>query len=57
VPQQAIAGNGTILDLGLPHRPHPHRLRIALGVEEEQRAAKMLVGVKGKRLTYRTTGS
>ena len=31
MPQQAVAGNGTILDLGLQHRPHPHRLRIAHG--------------------------
>jgi transposase-like protein len=30
--------------------------RVALGVDDEQRAAKALVGVKGKRLTYRTAG-
>ena len=29
--------------------------RKALGVEDEARAAKMVVGAKGKRLTYRTT--
>lgn len=28
--------------------------RVALGVDDEQRAAKALVGAKGKRLTYRT---
>ena len=30
--------------------------RKALGVEDEARAAKMVIGAKGKRLTYRTTG-
>ena len=30
--------------------------RVALGVDDQQRAAKALEGVKGKRLTYRTTG-
>jgi transposase-like protein len=30
--------------------------RIALGVDDETRAENMLRGVKGKRLTYRTTG-
>lgn len=30
--------------------------RIALGVDDETRAAKMVTGAKGKRLTYRTTG-
>jgi transposase-like protein len=30
--------------------------RVALGVDDEQRAAKALQGAKGKRLTYRTTG-
>jgi ISXO2-like transposase domain len=30
--------------------------RIALGVTDEARAAKMLKGAQGKRLTYRTTG-
>ena len=29
--------------------------RVALGVDDQQRAAKALLGVKGKRLTYRTT--
>ena len=33
-----------------------HNARIALGVDDEQRAAKMVKGAKGKRLTYRTTG-
>jgi transposase-like protein len=33
-----------------------YNARIALGVDDEQRAAKALVGAKGKRLTYRTTG-
>jgi hypothetical protein len=28
--------------------------RIALGVDDQQRAARALAGVKGKRLTYRT---
>lgn len=30
--------------------------RVALGVDDDQRAAKVLRGVKGKRLTYRTAG-
>jgi transposase-like protein len=30
-----------------------HNARVALGVNDEQRAAKMLKGVSGKRLTYR----
>lgn len=30
--------------------------RIALGVDDEARAAKMVKGAQGKRLTYRTTG-
>ena len=30
--------------------------RIALEIDDNQRAAKALLGVKGKRLTYRTTG-
>ncbi len=30
--------------------------RVALGVDDQQRAAKALLGVKGKRLTYRTAG-
>lgn len=30
--------------------------RVALGVDDEQRAAKMVKGAVGKRLTYRTTG-
>ncbi|MGE8940646.1 IS1595 family transposase [Leptospira interrogans] len=29
--------------------------RVALGVDDEQRAVKMVKGVRGKRLTYRTT--
>lgn len=29
--------------------------RKALGVEDQERAEKLLLGVKGKRLTYRTT--
>ena len=29
--------------------------RVKLGVSDEQRAIKMLKGVRGKRLTYRTT--
>jgi transposase-like protein len=33
-----------------------HNARTALGVDDEQRATKALAGVKGKRLTYRTTG-
>lgn len=33
-----------------------YNARVALGVDDEQRAAKALLGVKGKRLTYRTTG-
>jgi transposase-like protein len=32
-----------------------HNARVALGVNDEQRSAKALLGVKGKRLTYRTT--
>ena len=32
-----------------------YNARVALGVNDEQRAAKMVKGVKGKRLTYRTT--
>jgi transposase-like protein len=31
--------------------------RVRRGVNDEQRAIRMIVGVKGKRLTYRTTGS
>jgi hypothetical protein len=31
--------------------------RIGLGVDDQQRAAEALLGVKGKRLTYRTTDS
>lgn len=34
-----------------------HNHRTALNVDDEQRAAKMLVGVKGKRLTYRSANS
>ena len=30
--------------------------RVALGVDDQQRAAEALLGVKGKRLTYRVTG-
>jgi ISXO2-like transposase domain len=30
--------------------------RIALGVDDEARAARIVTGAKGKRLTYRTTG-
>ena len=30
-----------------------HNARVALGVNDEQRAAKMLKGVSGKRLTYK----
>ncbi len=30
--------------------------RVKLGVDDEQRAARMVKGVKGKRLTYRTVG-
>lgn len=33
-----------------------HNNRIALGVNDEARATKMVKGVVGKRLTYRTTG-
>lgn len=33
-----------------------HSNRKALGVEDEERATRMVKGVKGKRLTYRTTG-
>ena len=29
--------------------------RVALGINDEQRAVKMLKGARGKRLTYRTT--
>jgi hypothetical protein len=29
--------------------------RVKLGVNDEQRAEKLLLGVKGKRLTYQTT--
>lgn len=32
-----------------------HNARVALGVNDEQRAAKMVRGVSGKRLTYRPT--
>ena len=31
-----------------------YNARVALGVDDEQRAAKALAGAKGKRLTYRT---
>ena len=31
--------------------------RVKLGVNDEQRAARAVVGAKGKRLTYRTTNS
>lgn len=34
-----------------------YNARIALGVNDEQRADKLLKGVKGRRLTYRTTNS
>ena len=30
--------------------------RVALGVDDETRASKMIKGAQGKRLTYRTTG-
>lgn len=30
--------------------------RVALGVDDQERAARALTGVKGKRLTYRATG-
>jgi transposase-like protein len=30
--------------------------RVALGVDDESRAARIVIGAKGKRLTYRTTG-
>jgi transposase-like protein len=32
-----------------------YNARVALGVDDQQRAVKALVGAKGKRLTYRTT--
>jgi hypothetical protein len=32
-----------------------YNVRVALGVDDEQRGAKALVGAKGKRLTDRTT--
>lgn len=32
-----------------------HNSRVALGVDDEMRSSKALLGVKGKRLTYRTT--
>lgn len=32
-----------------------HNARVALGVDDQQRAAKMVKGVKGKRLTYKAT--
>jgi transposase-like protein len=35
---------------------HRYSNRIALGVNDEQRAVKMVKGAKGKRLTYRTAG-
>jgi hypothetical protein len=31
--------------------------RVKLGVNDEQRAARAVIGAKGKRLTYRTTNS
>ena len=34
-----------------------YNARVALGVNDEQRAVKMVRGVKGKRLTYRTANS
>lgn len=34
-----------------------HNNRVRLGVDDEQRTARLLSGVKGKRLTYRTTDS
>ena len=34
---------------------HRHNHRKALGIDDEQRALRTLKGVKGKRLTYRTT--
>ncbi len=33
-----------------------YNARVALGVDDQQRADKALLGVKGKRLTYRTAG-
>jgi hypothetical protein len=30
--------------------------RVALGVDDQERAARALAGVAGKRLTYRRTG-
>jgi transposase-like protein len=33
-----------------------HNTRVRLGIDDETRAAKMVRGAKGKRLTYRTTG-
>jgi transposase-like protein len=35
---------------------HRHNNRVALGVNDQERALRTLRGVKGKRLTYRTTG-
>jgi hypothetical protein len=32
-----------------------YNARVRLGIDDQQRAAKVLKGVKGKRLTYRTT--
>ena len=32
-----------------------HNNRVALGVNDEQRAVNMVKGVRGKRLTYKTT--
>ena len=33
-----------------------YNARVALGIDDEPRAPKALIGAKGKRLTYRTTG-
>src|SRR6185295_5309713 len=35
---------------------HRYNNRVALGVNDKERALRTLKGVKGKRLTYRTTG-
>ena len=32
-----------------------HNARVALGVNDEQRAARMVMGVRGKRLSYRSS--
>jgi hypothetical protein len=45
----------TTPDISILSDDFRYNARVALGVDDDQRAVKALLGVKGKRLTYRTT--